>query len=61
MLKGYKGVGLEHDKYIGIDDAADYAAKQCGIKLTGKTTDEFIKMFVEWFYSGNWIEDDDDE
>ena len=61
MLKGYKGIGRESGKYIGIDNAADYAAEQCGIKLTDKTTDEFRNMFVEWFYSGNWMEDNGDE
>ena len=61
MLKGYKGIGQEHGKYIESYRADDYAAKQCGIVLTSKTTDEFRKMLVEWFYSGNWTEDDDDE
>jgi len=60
MLKGYKGIGPERGKYIGIDEAADYAAKQCGIELTDKTTEEFLKMFVEWYFSGSWFEDDDD-
>jgi len=59
MPKGYIGIGHERGKYIGVDEAADYAAKQCGIELTNKTTEEFRNMFVEWFYSGNWIEDDD--
>jgi len=60
MLKGYKGIGRESGKYIEIDSAADYAAKQCGIEIADKTTDEFRNMFVEWFYSGNWVRDDDD-
>lgn len=61
MIRGYKGIGPEYGKYIETENAADYAATQCGIELTGKTTDEFLKMFVEWYFSGNWIEDDDDE
>jgi len=61
MINGFVGIGYEHGKYIEADEAVDYAAKQCGIELTSKTTDEFRKMFVEWFYSGNWIEDDEDE
>jgi len=60
MLRGYKGVGRESGKYIETEKAADYAAEQCGIVLTDKTTDEFRNMFVEWFYSGNWMEDNDD-
>ena len=59
MLKGYKGIGRESGKYIDADNAADYAAKQCGIVLTSKTTDEFLKMFVEWYFSGSWVEDDE--
>jgi hypothetical protein len=60
MLKGYTGVGIEHGKYVDIGNAADYAAKQCGIKLTDKTTEEFRNMFAEWFYSGNWVEDNNE-
>jgi hypothetical protein len=60
MLKGYKGIGRESGKYIKVYSADDYAAEQCGIVLTSKTTDEFRNMFVEWFYSGNWMEDNDD-
>lgn len=61
MDNGYTGVGIENGKHVDIENAADYAAKQCGIKLTDKTTGEFRNMFVEWFYSGNWIEDDNNE
>ena len=60
MAKGYTGIGIEHGKHVDMEDAADYAAEQCGIQLTGKTTDEFRNMFVEWFYSGNWVEDNNE-
>ena len=59
MLRGYIGICHESGKYVGADEAADYAAEQCGIRLTDKTTDEFRNMFVEWFYSGGWVEDKD--
>ena len=59
MINGYIGICHESGKYVPADEAADYAAEQCGIKLTDQTTDEFRNMFVEWFYSGNWVEDRD--
>ena len=59
MLRGYIGICHESGKYVEIDEAADYAAEQCGIRLTDKTTDEFRNMFVEWFFSGSWTEDHD--
>ena len=59
MLRGYVGIGHERGKYIGVDEAPEYAAEQCGINLTNKTTDEFLNMFVEWYFSGSWVCDDD--
>lgn len=39
--------------------AYDYALERC-LKGTEEERKEFREMLVEWFYSGNWIEEEDD-
>lgn len=58
-LKGYQGIGPEAGKFIPAEIACAYALNQCGIAINdpaAPSADEFKGMFVEWFYSGNWIE-----
>ena len=49
----------ESDQREGIEgeDAYSYALNRC---LHGSENDqkEFSSMLIEWFYSGNWIEED---
>lgn len=62
-LKGYQGIGLEAGKFIPAEIACAYALMQCGIAINdpeAPSAEEFKKMFVEWFYSRNWIEVYDD-
>lgn len=50
-------------------DAEDYAMEQLGVKITPKGEHgtytqeqfEFICEFTEWYFSGNWIEEDLEE
>jgi len=58
----YKGIGPERGKTVSADDALPYAMLRCGIAFdcsenTDDCRQEFIKMLVDWFYSGNWLPD----
>jgi len=59
VYKGMTGTP-EEGKIIMQDEALNYACERCGIKLTklgyDKDSKEFRKAFVEWFFSGNFIE-----
>lgn len=49
----------EEGLVVEEEQAFDYALERC---LSGTQEDrkEFREMLVEWFYSGNWIEEDED-
>lgn len=49
----------EEGLVVEEEQAFDYALERC---LFGTQEDrkEFREMLVEWFYSGNWIEEDED-
>ncbi len=49
----------EEGLIVEEEQAFDYALERC---LSGTQEDrkEFREMLVEWFYSGNWIEEDED-
>lgn len=64
MITGYKGIGPESGRYVSAEDAPAYAMERCGIQLSelpGDTQEEFLLMLEEWFFSGNWIPDEQDE
>lgn len=50
----YEGIGPEQGTVVSQEDAYSYALERC---LSGTEDDkqEFREMLVEWFYSGNWI------
>lgn len=51
----YVGICTNSGKIVEEENAFDYALEQ--IKNNEKEKQEFI----EWFYSGNWIEKDTEE
>lgn len=53
---GYRGIGPEQGICVKAEDAYSYAFSRC---LHGPDNEEFREMLVEWFYSGNWIEEED--
>lgn len=56
-MNGYIGIGPEEGNFIPAESAFEYALERC----THGTLDdkkEFREMLVEWFYSGNWIEEE---
>lgn len=56
---------LKTDEVVYEEDAEDYVLDKLGIKITPKGEDgeltleqtENIEATVEWFFSGNWIEE----
>lgn len=56
-MKGYIGIGPESGTFVPADKSYAYALERC---LSGTEDDqkEFMDMLVEWFYSGNWIEEE---
>jgi hypothetical protein len=62
-IVAYKGIGPERGKTVSADDALPYAMLRCGITFVyseniGDCRQEFMKMLVDWFYSGNWLPDE---
>lgn len=54
----YKGIGPEKGKVVPEEEAYDYALDRC---LNGEEHEEFREMLVEWYFSGNWIKEEEDE
>ena len=52
---GYLGIGKEEGAFVPKQDAYAYALERC-LNGTQEEQEEFRKMLVEWYYSGNWIE-----
>ena len=59
---GYKEMGT--GVFVPEEDAFDYAIERCALvpfMMKGiEWTEDFKQMLVEWFYSGNWIWEDED-
>lgn len=55
----YVGIGPNRGKEVLDSDAIEYAAKSCGISIDYEKQSldakEFKEIFLEWFYSGEWI------
>lgn len=49
---------IKSNEFVPEDEAYDYALEQC---LNGAEEDvkEFRTMLVEWFYSGNWVKEEE--
>ena len=63
-LKGWRGIGPEAGKFVPAADGFRHAAQECGITMVDPAAplaDEFKEMLVEWYFSGNWIEVDENE
>ena len=59
----YKGICQNKGKEIQKQDALCYTMQHCGIQITNITdiTKEFAEMLVDWYFSSNWIEVQEDE
>lgn len=57
----YVGICTENGKRIDDEYALEYAMERCGIQaVDGEVDPEFAEMLVEWFYSGNWVYEEDE-
>lgn len=54
----YIGIGPEKDRVVMEEEAFDYALER-SLHGTPQDQQEFKEMLVEWFYSGNWIREED--
>ena len=54
----YIGIGPEKNTAVTEEEAFDYALER-SLHGTPQDQQEFKEMLVEWFYSGNWIREDD--
>lgn len=57
-MSGYSGFGPEAGTFIPEEAAFAYAFERC-TKGTAEDKKEFEEMLVEWFYSKNWVKEDD--
>ena len=55
----YIGIRSEKDTVIEDDQAYEYALERC-LHGTEEDQKEFHKMLVEWFYSGDWLHEEDE-
>lgn len=63
-MKVYKH--MHSKEVVEKEDAEDYAMDQLGITIAPKGNDgaltleqtEFISEFTEWYFSGDWIEEE---
>lgn len=54
----YIGIGPEKDTVVSEEQAFEYALER-SLQGTPEEQKEFREMLVEWFYSGNWVKEDD--
>jgi hypothetical protein len=52
--KVYKGISKEDGILVDEDKAFDYA-----LQRLGKAPKEEKEDFIEWYYSGNWIKEEE--
>ena len=54
----YRGFGPEDGKIVREDEALGYALERC-LLGTLEEQKEFQEMLVEWYFSGNWIKEEE--
>lgn len=58
-LKGWHGIGPNKGEFVAAEDGFGYACTYVGIDRFDETAleaEEFKEMFIDWFFSGNWLE-----
>ena len=53
--EGYVGVNANDGIFVSKEDAFAYAFERC-VNGTDEEVKEFMDMVVEWFFSGDWLE-----
>ena len=60
--KGWRGIGPNAGKFVPADEGFEYVCAQVGVgSFDNNAPDaaEFKAALVEWYFSGNWIEVND--
>jgi hypothetical protein len=57
-MSGYLGIGPEEGAFVPGEKAYGYALERC-LSGTEEEQEEFREMLVEWYYSGNWIKEEE--
>lgn len=56
-MSGYIGIGPEEGIFIPENILFEYALERC-LRDSRDDQEDFRDMLVEWFYSGNWVKED---
>ncbi len=56
----YRGIGPEKGILVKQEQAFQYALERC-LNGTLEEQKEFREMLEEWYFSGNWIEEEQEE
>lgn len=54
----YRGIGPEEGNIIEQGQARTYALERC-LNGTPEEQEEFNGMLEDWYYSGNWIKEEE--
>lgn len=54
----YHGICVEAGTIVEENEAFSYALERC-LHGTAADKQEFEEMLVEWFYSGNWVKEEE--
>lgn len=60
----WRGVGPCAGRRVQGEEALRLACGDCGVELldgAAPLAGEFREMFLEWYFSGNWIKEEEDE
>jgi len=56
----YVGIGENRCIRVAGEGALEYALTSCGVRVAARTalTGEFETMLTEWFFSGDWVKEE---
>lgn len=61
-IKGWRGINANEGKFVPAEDGFSYAAKAVGVRdfdPTAPEAEEFKEHLPEWYFSGDWLEVND--
>ena len=59
---GYSGLGPYSGTFVFDEEALPFALEKSGLSIVDETAPEFKEfreMFVDWFYSGPWVHEEE--
>ena len=61
---GWRGIGPESGTFVPQQEAFTAACQECGIvrwNPDAQLAREFSEMLIEWYFSGNWIWEEEED